>query len=109
MIGVWPPGLLVPEPPPTLTEQDAIVGLRVTLLLQAQQIEAFRVAEERLPASLEEAGPAFDGVRYVRSGNRLYQLVAYRPDGEPLIFDSASPAPEFQALARTWLPSGDDS
>ena len=109
IVGVWPPGLLVPEPSRTLTEQDAIAGIRVTLLLQAQQIEAFRVNADRLPTSLEEAGAPFDGIRYVRSGNRLYQLVAYAPDGEPLIYDSAAPAPELQALARSWNLSGDGS
>ena len=103
MVGVWPPGIVVPDPPSTLTERDALTGLRVTLLLQAQQIEAFRVTEDRLPVSLEEAGAPFDGVRYLRSGNRVYQLVAYRPDGEPVIFDSAAPAPEFDALVRSWL------
>lgn len=107
LVGVWPPSIVVPPRPPTLTERDAITGLRVTLLLQAQQIEAFRVTEERLPASLEEAGASFDGIRYVRSGNRVYQLVAYRRDGEPVIFDSAAPAPEFEALARSWLSPGD--
>jgi hypothetical protein len=106
LVGVWPPGIMVPDPPAQLTQRDVLTGLRVTLLLQAQQIEAFRVTEDRLPTSLEEAGAPFDGIRYVRSGNRVYQLVAYAPDGEPVIFDSAAPAPAFEALVRIWLPAG---
>ena len=106
-MGLWPPGFLVPPPPAEVSEQETLRGLRTTLLFQAQQIEAYRAAEERLPTSLDDVAVRFDGVRYLRSSSRLYQLVAYRRDGEPVIYDSGAPAPEMQALARTLFPESE--
>ena len=42
------------------------------------------------------------GVRYVRSGNRSFQLVAYGQDGRAIVYDSASPASEFVRLPTSW-------
>lgn len=102
IVAVTPPALVVPDPPAHLTDADRLYGIRVTLLLQAHQVEAFRTREQRLPDSVADLAAGFPGVRFVKSSNRLYQLVAYTLDGEAIVYDSAAPTPEFEAIARDW-------
>ena len=109
LMAVNPPGLLVPEPPPLLAEEDRGLGTLVALTLQAQQVEAFRVANGRLPRSIAELEGGIPGIRFVRSSNRLYQLIAYTPDGEPVVYDSGSPGPDFERLWRTWATTADEN
>jgi len=97
-----PPGLLVPDAPAQLTVADHLYGVRITLLLQAEQVEAFRVRTQRLPDSLADLAATFPGVRFVKSSNRLYQLLAYTPDGVAVVYDSSTPAPEFQTISRVF-------
>jgi hypothetical protein len=106
---VNPPDILVPAPPPLLSEEDRATGVLVALTLQAQQVEAFRAANGRLPRSIDEIEQAVPGVRYVLSTGRLYQLVAYGPDGEPVVYDSSAPRPEFERLWRTWATTSDET
>ncbi len=106
VVGLSPPGILVPDAPAQLTVADHLYGIRVTLLLQAQQIEAFRTREHRLPDSLADVAATFPGVRFVKSGNRLYQLIAYTPDGVAVVYDSSTPAPEFEAILQVFAPTG---
>ncbi len=75
----------------------------MALLLQAEQIEAFRVDRLRLPNSLDELDGRLPGVRFVRSGSRAYQLIAYEADGTAIVYDSAHPAAEFEALDSGWV------
>jgi hypothetical protein len=98
-----PPGWLTGPPLPSLTPLDLERGLRAVLFLQAEEIEAFHFREGRLPRSLGELDRPFPGLRYVRSNNRVYQLVALRPDGTVLVYDSAHPTPQARGLARRWL------
>lgn len=103
-----PPGFLVPEAPPPLTTEERLLGIRTALLLQAEQVEAFRVREDRLPTSLAEVETALPGIRFVRSSNRLYQLVAYTPEGDAVVYDSASPHPAFSDVSASWVaPEGE--
>ncbi len=102
-----PPGIVVPEPPAPLREADRVHGVRVTLLLQSEQIEAFRARNQRLPDALADVTAQLPEVRYVRSSSRLYQLIAYTPAGESIVFDSADPSPEFERLRRSWSTTGD--
>lgn len=102
LLVVVPPGFLTPPPPPTITAGDRLRGHQVTLLLQAQQIEAFRSTSGRLPSSLAEVERPLPGVQYVQSNNRLYQLVL-RTEDRTLIYDSSSPDPVFEALADRWV------
>lgn len=104
-----PPSFLVPEPPAQMTAGERLRGVRVALLLQAQQIEAHRVRHDRLPRSLAEVPVALPGIRYVRSNERLFQLIGYTPDGEAVVYDSASPDPTFDALAESWIAPRADS
>jgi hypothetical protein len=108
VVFIRPPGFLVPDAPATLTPDDELFGVRVTLLLQAEQIEAYRSREEQLPRSLAEVDARFPGVRFVRSSNRLYQLIAYTVEGEAIVYDSATPDPVFATIARDWVTTRDD-
>ncbi len=109
LVGIRPPGLLVPDPPASLTQADRTQGVRVALLLQAQQVEAFRVQAGRLPNSIAEVETSLPGIRLVKSSNRLYQLIAYTSEGEPIVYDSEVPAPEFERLRREWSTTRDGS
>ena len=102
-VGVRPPGWIVPEPPAALTNADQLQGVRVTLLLQAQQIEVFQARQERLPESLAEVAVTFPGVRFVKSNNRVYQLVSYTPSGEAVLYDSATPPSWYDRVAAEWI------
>ncbi|MDX1646787.1 MAG: hypothetical protein R3304_06570 [Longimicrobiales bacterium] len=95
-----PPTFLVPDPPPPLSSAERMRGLRAALLVQAEQIEAFRAREDRLPNAVQEVETALPGIRFVKSGGRLFQLVAYTRDGRPVIYDSAMPDPAFEEIVR---------
>ncbi len=104
-VAVAPPGWVRPEPMAQLNDAARARGTRMALLLQAQQVEAFRVRSQRLPESLRELPAALPGMRYARSGNRAYQLIAYERDGNAIVFDSANPAPAFRILMSAWAPA----
>lgn len=103
LVALAPPAILVPDPPAQLTESDLTYGVVVALILQAQQIDAFRAREQRLPDSLDDLGTVLPDIRYVKSSNRLYQLVAYTSDGIAVVYDSAAPAAIFERIAETWV------
>lgn len=60
-----------PDPPPVAQDAQA---LRLNLFLQSQAIEAFRRERGRLPWVLQDAGPPFPGIEYVRRDSRSYEL-----------------------------------
>ena len=97
-----PPAFLVPDPPPPLTATERAGSIQMSLLMQAEQIEAFRARTGRLPSSIAEVETAVPGVRFVRSSNRLYQLIVYTPDGDAVVYDSASPDPSFAQAEEVW-------
>jgi hypothetical protein len=101
-----PPRFVSPEAPVGVADADRVSGVITALLLQAEQVDAFRVRERRLPVSLDELGVTVPGVRYVRSSNRLYQLIAYAPTGRAVVYDSAAPAPEFTEAELAWRGEG---
>lgn len=102
IVAVAPPAWLAgPDAPrPTPGERDR--GLRAALYLQAQQVEAFRARAGSLPATLEELPQHFHGLVLVRSNNRVFQIRGWHEDGRLLVYDSADPAPAFEAAAG-WL------
>ncbi len=103
-VAVAPPQWVRPEPPAQLNAAARTRDIRMALLLQAQQVEAFRVQSQRLPNSLDELPALLSGVRYARSGNRAYQLIAYESDGNAIVYDSANPAQPFRILMSAWAP-----
>ena len=105
-VAVAPPEWVRPDPPAQLNAAARTRDIRMALVLQAQQVEAFRVQSQRLPNSLDELPALLDGVRYARSGNRSYQLIAYESDGNAIVYDSANPAPAFRILMSAWAPEG---
>jgi hypothetical protein len=103
---IAPPQWARPAPPARLTSSERAQSLRMALLLQAQQVEAFRVRTQRLPVTLAELTRTLPGVRYVRSGSRGYQLIAYEADGNAIVYDSTDPTPAFDDLATGWAAQG---
>ena len=55
-------------------------------------------------AKLTELPAQLPGVRFVKSGNRAYQLIGYEVDGNAIIYDSSNPAPQFERLVPSWTP-----
>ncbi len=106
-LAVAPPGWVRGAPPPTLQVGDLERGVRAALYIQAQQIEVYRAREGRLPRELSEVPGALPGIRFVRSNNRVYQLVGRRPSGGNLIYDSARPSAGIEAVAASWFDAGD--
>jgi hypothetical protein len=102
VVAVAPPAWVRPEPPVELSPAARGRAIRLGLLLQAQQVEAYRVRSQELPATLDDLSIRLPGVRYAKSGNRAFQLVAYEPDGNAIVYDSSNPAPPFRALADRW-------
>ena len=96
-LSLLPPGWLAGPTPPTSTQGEMDRGLRAAMWIQAQQIEAYRLRYSGLPLTLADVGPAIPGLIYVRSNNRVYQLVANRPGARRLVYDSARPAAGFAA------------
>ncbi len=98
-----PPRLLTGPPPPDLTPADLRRGMEATLLLHALEIDAFRLESARLPASLEEVGASGSDVRYLRTGNRSYQLTLRAPGVGVVIHDGTDPPATARSLAERWL------
>jgi hypothetical protein len=61
-----------PLPPDPPVIQDASV--RLTVVREAQRINAYRVTSGRLPASLAEAGAAVAGLTYARINDSVFAL-----------------------------------
>ncbi|MDH5591121.1 MAG: hypothetical protein OEZ65_09510 [Gemmatimonadota bacterium] len=100
---ILPPRWVRPPAPAAPSAAVRADGIRRALVMQAAQVEAFRLASQRLPDSLEEVGAIVPDILYVRSNSRVFQLVATLSDGSPMIFDSADPDPEFDAILRSIL------
>lgn len=102
-VAVAPPTWARPESPARIGPASREHSTRLALLLQAQQVDAYRIRFQRIPASLDELPIHLPGVRLVRS-NRAYQLVAYAGDGQRIVYDSSDPDPSFAGLEPVWLP-----
>lgn len=87
--------------PPTQAQFER--GAQAALRLQALQIEVFQLRNAQIPRSLDEMPAVLPGIRYVRSNNRVYQLVAAGPTGEAIIYDSARREDAIATLIDTWL------
>lgn len=96
---VRPPGWITPEPAATLTDADRLDGLRQTLVWQVQQIEVYQSREGRIPDSLTDLPIVLPNLRFVRSNDRVYQLVAYTRSGDTVLYDSAAPAAWFDRVS----------
>ena len=105
-IGLAPPPWLAGKPLPQVSSAERGRGVVAALQIQARQIEVFQARNGRLPRTLDEVPARVPGVRFVRSNSRVYQLVAARPNGRALVYDSATPAPEFEDVENGWDEPG---
>ncbi len=101
-IGFAPPPWLAREPLPQVSSAERGRGVVAALQMQARQIEVFQARHGRLPRSLDEVPVRIPDVLFVRSNSRVYQLVAARPNGRALVYDSAKPDPEFEEVENGW-------
>lgn len=88
-----------PTPPPIDAEARA---LRLNVFLQGQAIEAYRLERGRLPYVLQEAGPPFTGMEYLRRDSRSYELRA-ASDRVRMRYHSEQPALDFVGQAADLL------
>ena len=103
VIGVAPPAWLSGAPPRVVPSQSREEGAVAALYIPAQAVEAHRTRTGTLPATLEETGVVVPGVRFVRSNNRVYQLVTAQPGGTALVYDSSRPDPRFTQMGDGWF------
>ncbi len=101
-IGLAPPPWLAGEPLPQVSSAERGRGVVAALQIQARQIEVFQARHGRLPRTLDEVPARIPGIRFVRSNSRVYQLVAARPNGRALVYDSVRPGPEFDGIENGW-------
>ena len=93
-IWVWPPSVLriqTPAPPPAEQEEAT---LRLVMYFQAQKIERYRLDTGRVPVELEDAGPVFRGMEYIRLTDRDYRILG-RTARVILSYSSVEPIDDF--------------
>ncbi len=93
-IWIWPPTVLriqSPGPPPTEQEEAT---LRLVMYFQAQKIEQYRLDTGRVPIDLEDAGPVFQGMEYIRLTDRDYRILG-RTSRVILSYSSVEPIDDF--------------
>ncbi len=97
-IWVWPPSVLqiVPPGPPPVQEEEA--SLRLVMYFQAQKIEQYRRDTGRVPLELDDAGPAFRGMEYVRLTDSDYRILG-RTRRVTLSYSSVEPLDVFVGAA----------
>ena len=105
-VALTPPSWLAGADAPRPTDGDRDQGLRAAILMQARQVEVFRLREGRLPRLLSDLPAQMADLTLVRSNNRVYQIRGRLSDGDLLVFDSARPSPAFAAAAPWMAPPG---
>jgi hypothetical protein len=102
LVGIFPWSWLGGPPPLRIEDSDLDHGLRAVMYIQAQQVNVFRMRTGRIPDALDDLPVRFPGLRLVKSNNRVFQILAYQPGGEVLVFDSGHPSPAFAAAVSGW-------
>jgi len=75
------------------------------MYFQAQKIEQYRVDTGSVPLSLNDAGPVFRGMEYVRLTNRDYRIVG-RTRRVSLSYSSVDPLDVFVGTGASVLNLG---
>jgi hypothetical protein len=101
-IWLWPPGYLrmTPPGPPPVAEEEA--SLRLVMYFQAQKIEQYLLDTGRVPFALDDAGPAFRGMEYIRLTNSDYRILG-RTGRINLSYSSVEPLDTFVGAGATVL------
>jgi hypothetical protein len=101
-IWLWPPGILrvAPAGPPPVEEEEAT--LRLVMYFQAQKIEQYLLDTGRVPLALDDAGPAFRGMEYIRLTNSDYRILG-RTGRVTLSYSSVEPLDAFVGAGASVL------
>ena len=101
-IWLWPPGILrvVPPGPPPMEEEEAT--LRLVMYFQAQKIEQYLLDTGRVPLALDDAGPAFRGMEYIRLTDSDYRILG-RTGRVTLSYSSVEPLDTFLGAGASVL------
>ncbi len=101
-IWIWPPVVLriTPPGPPAVEEEEST--LRLVMYFQAQKIEQYRVDTGSVPLVLDDAGPAFRGMEYIRLTNRDYRILG-RTRRVTLSYSSVEPLDVFVGAGASVL------
>ncbi len=93
-IWFWPPGVLriSPPGPPAVEAEEST--LRLVMYFQAQKIEQYLLDTGQVPLALDDAGPVFRGMEYVRLTNRDYRILG-RTGRVTLSYSSVEPLDVF--------------
>jgi hypothetical protein len=97
-VWIFPPSVFwitAPGPPPVEVEQAT---LRMVMYFQAQKIEQYLLDTGRVPLELNDAGPSFRGMEYIRLTNRDYRILGRGPprrDGRVTLSYSSVEALDF--------------
>ena len=101
-IWIWPPGVLriTPPGPPSVGEEEST--LRLVMYFQAQKIEQYLVDTGGVPLVLNDAGPVFRGMEYIRLTNRDYRILG-RTGRVTLPYSSVEPLDVFVGTGASVL------
>jgi len=78
--------------PPAVGEEEST--LRLVMYFQAQKIEQYLVDTGSVPLALDDAGPVFRGMEYIRLTNRDYRILG-RTERVTLSYSSVEPLDVF--------------
>jgi hypothetical protein len=81
-------------------EEEA--SLRLVMYFQAQKIEQYLLVTGGVPIALDDAGPAFRGMEYVRLTNSDYRIIG-RTGRVALRYSSVEPLDTFVGAGATLL------
>ena len=98
----WPPDVLRvgPPGPPPVEEEEAT--LRLVMYFQAQKIEQYLLDTGRVPLALDDAGPAFRGMEYIRLTDSDYRILG-RTGRVTLSYSSVEPLDTFLGAGASVL------
>jgi hypothetical protein len=89
-IWMWPPAIVrIPDPAPLPLEEEEAT-LRLVMYFQAQRIEQYFRETGGVPLSLDDAGPVFQGMEYIRLTDRDYRILG-RTGRVTLSYSSVEP------------------
>ena len=98
----WPPDVLRVGPPGPPPVQEAEAALRLVMYFQAQKIEQYLLDTGRVPLALDDAGPAFRGMAYIRLTNSDYRILG-RTARVTLSYSSVEPLDTFVGAGASVL------
>ena len=101
-IWFWPPTVLRISPPGLAALEEEESTLRLVMYFQAQKIEQYLLDTGGVPLVLDEAGPAFQGMEYVRLTNSDYQIIG-RTGRVNLSYSSVQPLEVFVGTGASVL------